>query len=55
MSDAIFGIVLGFFIGIFVIDAFHGTLEQARELKAQCEQDLPRSEECVMTYVRGKE
>lgn len=45
------GLLIGFLSGVWVMEAFgyHG---EAVEIRNECEKNLPRSEQCVMRFVK---
>lgn len=55
MTDVIVGVVMGFMMGAVVGMEFmrfnHDTIQEAEELKQECESTLPRNVKCVMQYV----
>ena len=49
MSDMLFGIIIGVFLGVLVGGAT--VSGEANKAKAECELTLSRNQECVMVFV----
>lgn len=50
MNDAAIGLAIGMIIS-FCITANTGVTEHARDLRTECEAELPRHQNCVMRYI----